>query len=391
MTERQRQAWIDIPDPAHDFAANPVELFFDLAFVFAFSQLVGRLVHDPTAEGLGLFALLFLMLWLPWTTMTWAANAVSANSRPVQVIILIATATSVPMAASVSTAFEGGGPLFAVSLSVIIAMALTMMSIGYPTGSPEFYSSLRYSVPNLIAMGLFIIGAFLDDGLRVVLWSGGLLSVIIGTVKAGRGSWVVRARHFAERHGLIIIVALGEVIVAIAIPVLASLEELDAIPSLVMSSLLASGVFAGLMWWAYFDVPQRRWEHKFASLEGNARGRFARDVYTYIHAPIVAGVILSAAALEEITKHPDESLPLEFRLMFLAGMFLFFGGIEGGALRVSRVFPPERFAVIVLFAGLVAFGDALSGLTILILTDLLVFLALLLEGRRISRLDAAVS
>ncbi len=383
MTSRERQAWISLPDPSEDFAANPVELFFDLAFVFAFSQLVGRLIYDPTVEGLGLFTLLFLMLWLPWTTMTWAANAVSAHNRPVQAIMLVATATSVPMAASVSTAFAGGGPVFAISLSVIIAMALTMMAIGYPTGSAEFYSALRYSLPNIVAMVLFVIGGFLPETARIIFWVGGLLSVIYGTIRASSGSWVVRPKHFAERHGLILIIALGEVIVAIAIPVLASLEELDVIPSLTLTALVASGVFAALLWWAYFDLPQPLWEHKAASLDQKERGRFARDLYTYIHAPIVAGVILSAAALEEITLHPGDPLPFEFRLMFLAGMLSFFGGIELGALRAHRKFPPERALIVVLLSALMLFGGDLSGLTLLVVTDLVVLVALAFEARRI--------
>lgn len=383
MTTEKRQAWISLPHPDEDFAANPVELFFDLAFVFAFSQLVGRLIAEPTLEGLGLFTLLFLMLWLPWTTMTWAANAVSAHSRPVQAIMLVATATSVPMAASISTAFAGGGPVFAISLSVIIAMALTMLAIGYPTGSDEFYSALRYSLPNFIAMAFFIVGGFLPEAVRITFWIIGLLSVIYGTIRAGRGSWIVRPKHFAERHGLILIIALGEVIVAIAIPVLASLEELDVIPSLTLTALVASGVFAALLWWAYFDLPQPLWEHKAESLDLKERGRFARDLYTYIHAPIVAGVILSAAALEEITLHPGDPLPFEFRLMFLAGMLSFFGGIELGALRAHRQFPPERALIVVLFSLLMLFGSGLTGLTLLVLTDLVVLVALAFEARRI--------
>ena len=385
-SEKQRRAMIELPHPDEDFSANPVELFFDLAFVFAFSQLVGRLIHDPTLEGLGLFTLLFLMLWLPWTTMTWAANAISANSRPVQVILLIATATSVPMAASVTTAFAGGGLSFAVSLSVIIALALTMMSIGYPTGSAEFYSSLKYSVPNYIAIAFFIAGAFVEDSSRIVLWIVGLLSVIYGTIRAGRGSWLVRPGHFAERHGLILIIALGEVIVAIAIPVLAGLETSDTIPGLTIASLLASGAFAGLLWWAYFDRPQRLWEHQFKQLAYELRGRFARDVYTYTHAPIVAGVILSAAALEEITLHPGDPLPFEFRLMFLAGLGLFFGGIEIGARLVHRVFPPERALAVALLAAVLLLGETLSGLTILVVTDLVALGALLVEGLRVKRI-----
>ena len=103
-----KSAWIELPHPDEDFTANPVELFFDLAFVFAWSQLVGRLVHDPNAEGIAKTGLLFLVLWLPWTQFTWAANATSGHTRQVQSVVLVATAASVPMAAAVTTAFGDG-------------------------------------------------------------------------------------------------------------------------------------------------------------------------------------------------------------------------------------------------------------------------------------------
>ena len=107
-----------VPDREEDFTADPVELFFDLAFVFAFSQLVGQLIVDPTWAGVGKQSLVFGLLWLPWTQFTWSANAISGNGRPIRILFLLATAISVPMAAAVSTALDHGGTVFAVSVSV---------------------------------------------------------------------------------------------------------------------------------------------------------------------------------------------------------------------------------------------------------------------------------
>ena len=117
---------IVVPEPTEDFTADPVELFFDLAFVFAFSQLVYHLVHHPTWEGAAEAWLLFAMLWMAWSTFTWAANAVSGNGRTVRLIFLVATAATMPAAASITTAYEGGGPAFAISVTVILAMALAI-------------------------------------------------------------------------------------------------------------------------------------------------------------------------------------------------------------------------------------------------------------------------
>ena len=106
---------LTIPERDEDFTADPVELFFDLAFVYAFSRLVAHLVHHPDWTGAWEAALLFGILWLPWSWFTWSANAVPGNQRTVRAVFLVATAVTVPMAASVETAFDSGGATFAVS------------------------------------------------------------------------------------------------------------------------------------------------------------------------------------------------------------------------------------------------------------------------------------
>ena len=303
---------IVVPDGEEDFAADPVELFFDLAFVFAFSQLVGLLFVDATWTGVAKQALLFGLLWLPWTQFTWSANAISGNGRPIRILFLIATAVSVPMAAAVTTAFARGGTVFAVSLSVILTLALGMMTLNLDRDSSEFRSAVQYTIPNVLAMVVLIAGSFLDGSARVIAWTAALLIVLAGTLRAGKGAWIIRPGHFAERHGLIFIIALGEVIVAIGVPVVQSLEQGVGVPGPTVVALVASGAFAGLLWWSYFDRPQPALEHFAANLPDNDRGRFVRDVYTYAHAPLVAGVVLSAAALERITVHPTDPCPWPF-------------------------------------------------------------------------------
>ena len=374
-----------MPDPDQDFAANPVELFFDLAFVFAFAQLVGALVADPTLSGVAESALLFLMLWLPWIQFTWSANATSGNSRPVQLVFLVATAASVPMAASISTAFGPGGPAFALSLVVIYAMGLVLLVLGYDDDSSEFGSAVRYALPNTVSIALLAAGGLTDTPLRTGLWIAGLLVFVLSTLRAGRGEWVVRPGHFAERHGLIIIVALGEVIVAIATPVLSGLEEGVGLSGEVLASLSAAGVFAGLLWFGYFDRPQKSFEFRTASLPRSERGRFVRDVYTYIHALITAGIVLAAAALEEITLHPGDQLHSEYRWMLFAGLTLYLGGIDLAVLRAFRRFAWERYAAAVVVAALVLPPLDVSGLTLLVAVDITLFVMLVAEHLRLER------
>lgn len=192
------RAWIRRPDLDADFAADPVELFFDLAFVVAFAQLVSHLVHHPDVEGMLEAALLFWMLWLAWSQITWATNDVSADTRSVQVVMLVATVASIPMAAALSTALEGGGLLFASSVGVILLGGLVLLSAASPPGTPEWGSTIRYTAINVIGVAAFVVG---------------IAIIALGTIRAGRGAWVLRPGHFAERHGLILIIALGEIVV----------------------------------------------------------------------------------------------------------------------------------------------------------------------------------
>jgi low temperature requirement protein LtrA len=369
-------------EPAENFAADPVELFFDLAFVFAFSQLVGLLVGTPTWDTVGQATLIFLMLWLPWTQFAWSANAVPGNSRTVRVLFLVATAASVPMAAAVQTAFDQSGALFAIPLAVISLMGIALMVIGLPDHGRPYRSALRYATPTLLAMAAFVVGGFLVGDARVVAW---ILGVVImkPTIRAGGRDWIIRPFHFAERHALIIIVALGEVIVAIGNSVVNPLGHDGDFPAQTVVELVAAGAFAGLLWWAYFDRLQPAFEHRTEETAPAKRWKFARDIYTYAHAPIVAGVILSAVALEEMVLYPSDPLPAAYRAMGAAGIALYFGGMGFGVYRSFGVVTRERFIAVALIIVVMLVGYDISGVILLVAIDLILLATLILEHRRI--------
>ena len=378
---------IELPPLTEDFTADPVELFFDLAYVFAFSQLVALLIHEPTWAGAGKAALLFGLLWLPWQQLTWAANAVSGNGRPVRILFLVATVVSIPMAASTSTAFEGGGPVFAIALTGIMLIGFVMQTIGTTEEVDYRSAALTWIGPNVVAILVLVVGSFYDGSVRLAFWLGTVAIVLWAMVRAADADWLVRPGHFAERHGLIIIVALGEVIVAIGIPVVAALEENGGLSLATISALLASGGFAGLLWWAYFDRPGPGLEYAASKLDGRRAGRYIRDVYTWAHAPIVAGVILSAAALEEIALHPRDPVHVEFRVMLAAGLFMFLIGVYLAVWRAFRAQARERLVGAMAIAGIVFAGASLEGLNMLTLVVITMFVVLVFEHRRIQRLQ----
>lgn len=375
------------PPHEDDFTADPVELFFDLVYVFAFSRLVHHLVNHPDWGGGAEFALLFLMIWLPWTQFTWSANAVAGNARPVRIMFLVATVASVPMAGAVEAALSeqgNGGAVFAISLSVILALALVMMMFGVDRSSEVRRSIVRYSAYNWLAIVLMVVGGFLDRTPRIAVWVLALVSIVVGTLMAGKREWLVRPGHFAERHGLIVIVALGEVIVALGAPVVASLDEHGDLPAETLVALIAAGAFGALVWWSFFDRPNPALEHRHEQHDDpKLRGRYARDVYTYAHLPIVAGVILSAAALEEITLHPKIELDTPFRWMLIIGLSLTLLGVAAAIMRAFRALALERIGAAAVLVVVVALGGSMRGLTLLVLVDAILFAMLVVEHVRV--------
>jgi low temperature requirement protein LtrA len=161
---------IELPPPGEDFTADPVELFFDLAYVFAFSQLVSILIIEPTWNGVGKTALLFGLLWLPWQQLTWAANAVSGNGRQIRVIFLTATVLSIPMAASTSTALEEGGLVFALSLSGIVILGFFIQALGSSRGTAMRSAVVRWVTPNVLSIAVLIAGGLAAGRTRLILW-----------------------------------------------------------------------------------------------------------------------------------------------------------------------------------------------------------------------------
>ncbi len=379
---------VTVPDPGEDFTADPVELFFDLSYVFAFAQLVFFLAHHPTWADAGRTLLLFSLIWLTWTQFTWSANAVSGNARPVRLWFLAATVAAVPMGASASGAWGPAGLSFAVSQVVILGMGLLTMIVGLPRDSATRPAIIRYAIPNVVAMVVLLVGVAFEGGARVAIWGLAFLPIFYAMYRAGdveEAQWIVRPGHFAERHGLILIVALGEVVVASGLGVADLVgelgDELEVVPTASFVALGAAAVLAALLWFAYFDRAQALFEHRAEEIDGTLRGRFARDVWSLWHLPIVAGVIATAAALEEITLHPTDPVPLAFRLLLAGGLVLFLGGTVGAIGRAAGVFVVERMAGLVVLVALVLAAGGLDGVVLAGVLDVVLLGLLVLETR----------
>ncbi|MGI9610875.1 MAG: low temperature requirement protein A [Acidimicrobiia bacterium] len=376
-----------LPDRTEDFTADTSELYFDLAFVFGFSQLVALLINEHDWAGVGKATLLFVLIWMVWSQFTWTANAVPGNQPVVRLFFMVSTAVTIPMSASVSTAFGGGGPVFAIALSLIFmaALGLTVYSVKNLVSEPAILKSLiRYGSVATLSLVPLVVGAFFDGATRVVLWLVSVALILTAMAISGGGEFLVRSGHFAERHGLIMIVALGEVIVAVGIPVVRTLEDSEkSLDSPTVVALVASGAFAGLLWWLYFDRLVGALEHRVESLQEPKRSTMARDLYTAGHIPVVGGVILAAAALEEIALHPEDPVGTTFGLMLFAGVSLFLVGVTAVVFRGYSAWAVERLGGAVLIGAVLAFGADLQGVVVLVLIDLVLLGVILLESRRL--------
>ena len=381
-----------VPEPSEDFTADQVELYFDLAYVFAFAQIVAYLHAEHTMLSIVAAGMLFVMLWLSWSQLTWGANAISSSARIVRVIFLVATILVMPMSASVASAFNGGGLSFGTSMALIYALALTMFIVAAPDLPGLRAAAVRYSLPNYVAMVVIFASSFLSGSSRTIGWIIGLLIMGYSILRAGESEWLVRPGHFAERHGLIVIVALGEVIVAVGAPVVTTFLEGGTVDAETRAAVALAGFFAALLWWSYFDRPARAFEYAAEQLDSsNARGRFARDVYTVAHAPIVFGVILIAAALEEITVHPSDPLDDVFKAMLAIGVVMYLLGIAAAVWRSFRVFARDRvLGVIAIVAVVFGFRD-LDGLTLLAVISAIFLGMLVFEHVRVERHTASTS
>ena len=293
------------PEPLEreDQEVTPLELFFDLVLVFAITQVTGFISADPTwtrlVEGLAILA----ALWWAWVSFAWLANSAASDEGATRVVLLAAMGALLVVSLAVPDAFGDDALVFGVAYFCVRMLHLGAYLV-VARENPELRGVvLRLAVP-VIPATLALIAAGLVDGTgRALLWTLALTIDYGGLALRGVEGWRVEPAHFAERHGLIVIIALGESIVALGVG--AQGLELDL--EIVVAALLGIAA-AGAMWWAYFDVAAIVAARRFKALERDAQVRMARDSYTYLHLPMIAGIIVFAVGLKKTLGRVDEHL-----------------------------------------------------------------------------------
>jgi low temperature requirement protein LtrA len=289
-------------------SVTPLELFFDLVFVYALTQVTALMSGTNTnpiggrviLEGLIVLAL----VWWCWVGFSWLGNTVRADEGVTRAAFIGVMATMFVAALAIPESFddlEGGlsGPLtLAVCYGIVRFTHIGIYAFTARTvrDSGLMHQLARFGAVTLLSVVLMVVGAQVGGDAQIVLWLGAVLVDYVGTQVIGAGGWRIQAPgHFSERHGLIIIIALGESIVAIGVGA-------SALP--VATALIISGVLGILlvaaMWWVYFDVTALAAERRLARAEGVEQVRLARDSYSYLHLPMVAGIVLAALGLKKV-------------------------------------------------------------------------------------------
>jgi low temperature requirement protein LtrA len=288
---------------------TPLELFFDLVFVFALTQVTAFMADELSWHGILRGVLVTMLLWWAWTAYAWLANVVSAEERTIKLAILAGMAAMFVLALCIPEAFDdlpGGlqGPVvLAICYLVFRGMHLVIYLIIAREDARLRSQVLRFAPSVFLSSAVLLVASQFDGWLQTSLWALALVADYLGTALAGFSGWRLPSPgHFSERHGLIIIVALGESIVAIGVGV-----AQEPISQVVIAASVLGLVLASSLWWAYFDVSALLGEHALATEPTETRARLARNAYSFAHMPLMLGVVLVAFGLKEVLLYVSDS------------------------------------------------------------------------------------
>ncbi len=291
-----------IQSVSEEARVTPIELFFDLVLVFAITQVTALMADDLTARGLVRGLLVLSMLWWCWVGYAWLGNVVRADEGVGRIAMFGAMAAMLVLALSVPEAFDDipgelDGPVtIAVAYLAVRLLHVTILWLA-AADDPGLRAQVVRFAPSVIgSTSLLLVASQLDGRAQTFAWAAALVADYVGTIAAGASGWRLNsAGHFAERHGLILIVALGESIVAIGLGV----AHLPISAPITTASTLGLAL-AGCLWWAYFDVVALVAERVLRRAQGEERARLARDSYSYLHLPMIAGIVSVALGLKKV-------------------------------------------------------------------------------------------
>ena len=358
---------------------TPLELFFDLVFVFAITRVTSLMAHDLSWTTIGQGLLVLAALWWGWAAYAWLTNHVAGEDFRARLVVFVAMAAMVLVALAVPGAFEEHALLFALAYFVMRMAHLALYWVA-SAEDPEVHVAVARLLPSAIAGPLVLIAAaFTDGSLQAALWVLALAIDYGGPLVTGVAGYRVHPAHFAERFSLIVIIALGESIVAIGVG--AGDEGVE--PAVSAAAVLAVVASAGV-WWAYFDVVAPIAHRRLGELGGVARNTLARDSFAYLHLPMIAGIELFALGVEQVVGHVDEALEAEASTALFGGISLYLLAHVAFGWRVLGTVNRQRLAAGIVLLACIPLGTELEALPALAVACALIALLVAYETVRFS-------
>jgi low temperature requirement protein LtrA len=355
---------VSVAEREHEHDAEhqvtPLELFFDLTFVFAMTQATILLADDPTWGGVLRGMLVVAALWWAWSVYAWLTSAMDVDEGGVRLAMLAAMGAMFGVALAVPGAFGDDALLFGLAYLLVRVLHLVLSAIVGRDDPDRRGALLRFAPTAILGASLLVVAGFLEGDERIAVWVVALAIDYLGpaVIGVGRG-WMVAAEHFAERHGLIILIALGESIIAIGVG-----AGFDLDTGVMVAAALGIVVVSAL-WWLYFDVAAIFAQRRVVQAKGLELHRLALHAYSYLHLPMVAGVVLFAFGLKTTLGHVDEALDTVPAVGLCGGAGLYLIGLVAFLSRTTgRIFRRRTVGAAVLL-GLIPVAVAVPALAAL--------------------------
>jgi len=355
---------------------TPLELFFDLVFVLAITQCTALMSHETTWSGLAQGLLVLGMLWWAWVGYAWLTSVLDPEEGAVRLVMFGAMAALLIVSLCVPEAFGHLALVFALAYGAVRVAHIGLFMLASPDDDRLRHSVLGLAASSAIAVLLLGMASLFDGVAQGALWALALFLDMGGPYFFGSEGWKLVPGHFAERHGLIVIIALGESIVAIGVGASGAL-------TLGIGTAAVLGVaVAAAMWWIYFDIVAIVSGRRLEEAEpGRVQNEMARDSYSYLHLLMVAGIVLVALGMKKTIGHFDDHLDTVEAFALLGGVAIYLLGLAAFRYRHVHTINRQRLGLAIVLLILVPVATAVPALLALAIISVLLWAMIAYETR----------
>jgi low temperature requirement protein LtrA len=355
---------------------TPLELFFDLVFVLAITQCTALMSHDQTWSGLAQGLLILGVLWWAWVGYSWLTSVIDPEAGAVRLVIFVAMAALLIVSLCVQQAFDNLALTFALGIGAFRTAHIALFWLAGADDKDLQRSVIGLAASTAVAVGILALASLFDGLAQGTLWALAIFLDMAGPYFFGAEGWKLVPGHFAERHGLIVIIALGESIVAIGIGASGALD-------LGIGTAAVLGIFlAAALWWTYFDVVALISARRLGEAEvGRVQNELARDSYSYIHLLMVAGIVLMAFGMKVTIGHYDEHLHDVPAFALLGGLAAYLLGLVAFRWRHVHSLNRHRLGLAIVLLFLVPVATAVPALVSVAICVALIWAMIVYEHR----------